>query len=262
MNSDSPKTPREEMEAWLTALLLAELSEGEAAAVRELMKHDAELAKLHDRLQHSISLVRETVPQMEAPSAEALKLSEEKRQRLLTAFKIPPLKKEHQKPKPRFQIRVLEVLAVVAIIGLLAALLMPSLAKSKSSAQSVAVRSNLRQIELAKQWWAEDNKKSAGDAPTAEDLKPYLGGRGEIRSVGGETYVWGRVGEPAAAEIDAKEARKRFGRLPATPAQHESQVSQRVRLSSDGTVAYAGKTGAGTLTLSALGNEPPNVGVS
>src|ERR1044071_9391079 len=114
MNPDSPKTPREEMEAWLTALLLGELSEGEAAAVRELMKHDAELAKLHDRLQQSILLVRETVPQMEAPAVEPLRLSEEKRQRLLTAFKIPPLKKEHQKPKRKVHFTLIELLVVVA----------------------------------------------------------------------------------------------------------------------------------------------------
>ena len=131
MNSDSPKTPREEMEAWLTSLLLGELSEGEAAAVRELMKHDAELAKLHDRLKESISLVRETVPQMEAPPAEPLKLSAEKRQRLLTAFKIPPLKKEHQKPKPFLQFKPLEVFAVVAIIALIAAISFPALNSMK-----------------------------------------------------------------------------------------------------------------------------------
>jgi anti-sigma factor RsiW len=41
------------METWLTSLLLGELSEGEAAAVRALMAHDPELAKLHDRLKES-----------------------------------------------------------------------------------------------------------------------------------------------------------------------------------------------------------------
>ena len=59
MNPENSKTPREEMETWLTALLLGELSAGEAAAVRELIKHDSELAKLHERLQKAIALVRE-----------------------------------------------------------------------------------------------------------------------------------------------------------------------------------------------------------
>jgi len=83
MNSDSPKTPREEMEAWLTALLLGELSEGEAAAVRALMAHDSELTKLHDRLKETIALVREAAPteaEVPATPAETFKFSEERRQ--------------------------------------------------------------------------------------------------------------------------------------------------------------------------------------
>ena len=46
MNSDKPKTPREELEASLTALLLGELPAEKAAALRELMAKDAELVKL------------------------------------------------------------------------------------------------------------------------------------------------------------------------------------------------------------------------
>lgn len=129
MNADSPKTPREEMEAWLTSLLLSELSEGEAAAVRELMKHDPELAKLHDRLQQSIALLREAEPKTSeqiAPS-EPLRLSDERRKQLLTAFKIPPLKLVDRKPKRRLPISFLEILAIAVILGLLASLTMPAL---------------------------------------------------------------------------------------------------------------------------------------
>ena len=133
MNPDAPKTPREEMEAWLTSLLLGELSEGEAAAVRELMKHDPELARLHDRLKQSIALLREAEPKtgVNPAPAEPLKLSEERRQRLLTAFKIPPLKPADRKPRARLQLRAVELLAVVLVVSLLAALLLPALSKSK-----------------------------------------------------------------------------------------------------------------------------------
>ena len=44
MNSDAPKSPREELELRITALLLGELSADEAAAVREALAMDAELA--------------------------------------------------------------------------------------------------------------------------------------------------------------------------------------------------------------------------
>ena len=50
MNPDSPRPPREELEARLTALLLGELPDEEAAALRELIAKDAQLAELHERL--------------------------------------------------------------------------------------------------------------------------------------------------------------------------------------------------------------------
>jgi len=43
MNSDSPQSPREELEARLTALLLGELSGAEAATMRRAIEQDAEL---------------------------------------------------------------------------------------------------------------------------------------------------------------------------------------------------------------------------
>ena len=117
------------MEAWLTSLLLGELSEGEAAAVRELIQHDPELAKLHNRLRQSIALLREAEPKTSeqiAPS-EPLRLSDERRKRLLTAFKIPPLKPADRKPKRKLPFSVVEILAVAAILGLLIAVIFPAI---------------------------------------------------------------------------------------------------------------------------------------
>jgi len=118
MNPESPRTPREEMETWLTALLLDELSEGEAAAVRELIKHDPELAKLHEQLARTIVLVRDAETDKTAgPTSESLKLSEERRQRLIASFAIPPLKPEHSENQPRMPIRLVTVLAVIAVVA-------------------------------------------------------------------------------------------------------------------------------------------------
>ena len=60
MNSDFPKSPREELEARLTALLLGELSEEEAAALRRAIEADVQLGRLYDRLKQTIDLVRAT----------------------------------------------------------------------------------------------------------------------------------------------------------------------------------------------------------
>jgi len=92
MNPEFPQTPREEIEIRLTALLLGELPDAEAAALREILRHDAALAKLHDSLKQTIELVRAAAAkQAEPASAQApLKLSEERRQQLLAHFKARP----------------------------------------------------------------------------------------------------------------------------------------------------------------------------
>ena len=100
---------------------------------------------------------------------------------------------------------LVELLVVCAIIAVLAALLLPPLIRSKSSAQRIKCVSNLRQLGLAAQLYWDDNAGHAfryrgvatngGDLywfgwlargsegtrafdPTAGALFPYLGGRG------------------------------------------------------------------------------------
>lgn len=242
MNPELPLNPREELEVRVTSLLLGELSEAEAASVRAALAKDPELQKLHDDLKQTIHLVREaTVPAGEsAPEPSApLKLSKKRRKSLRIAFLIPPLKPEHVQPKRQVRMTLVELLVVMAMVAILGAMMLPALSKAKHKAKSVAVLSNLRQIDAAKQQWASENNKSADDVVTAEDLKPYLGrGDGDLPApVAGEKYVLGKVGEPVSAELDAAQA-KRFGRVPAASAAPGAN-STTVILSSDGRLNYA-----------------------
>src|SRR5882724_6039393 len=103
MKSETPKTPRQELEANLTALLLGELPAEKAAALRELMAKDAELERLYERLEKAIGLVRETTagPEEKTIAQPALKLSGKKREELLAHFKtVTP--KEFEKPKRKY----------------------------------------------------------------------------------------------------------------------------------------------------------------
>lgn len=132
MNPESPKTPREALEARLTALLLGELSADEAAAVRRALAQDAALTKLHDQLQATIGLVRETVATQAGPVAEQppLKLSDDRREKLLAHFKTVPLLPKlasDQKAKRSWLIPMSVAAALVVLLGIAVSLLQPSL---------------------------------------------------------------------------------------------------------------------------------------
>lgn len=141
MNPDNPQSPREQLEARLTALLLGEASADEAAELRAAIQNDPGLAELYHRLEETIHLVREAGP---APSAQStpqpapLKLSDDRRQKLLAQFKtVAP--KEFARPQPRPHQRtrfdtLIEIAAVLVLVGVLAGMLLPALSRSKSRA--------------------------------------------------------------------------------------------------------------------------------
>jgi len=70
---------------------------------------------------------------------------------------------------------LIEIMIVVAIIGLLAAIAIPSFVHARTSSQQNACINNLRQIDGAKQNWALDNKVSPTAVPTSDLIQPYLG---------------------------------------------------------------------------------------
>ncbi len=58
---------------------------------------------------------------------------------------------------------LVEIMIVVAIIGLLAAIAIPNFVKARTSAQKNACINNLRQIDGAIEQWALEQKKKQGD---------------------------------------------------------------------------------------------------
>src|SRR5437763_11275399 len=103
MNPETPPSPRKDLEASLTALLLGELPADKAAALRQVMANDAELTRLYERLKLAIDLVRETAaakPAEQTPAkSPALKLSDSRRQKLLQHFKTVAPKEFARPPK-------------------------------------------------------------------------------------------------------------------------------------------------------------------
>jgi prepilin-type N-terminal cleavage/methylation domain-containing protein len=77
---------------------------------------------------------------------------------------------------------LVEIMIVVAIIGLLAAIAIPNFVKARKTSQTNACLNNLRQIDGAKQQWALEKGKTSADLPVNGDLMPYLG-RGDAGSL-------------------------------------------------------------------------------
>lgn len=72
-----------------------------------------------------------------------------------------------------FGFTLIELLIVIAIIGILAALLLPALARAKQSAQRIACVSNLKQVGLAFGMYLDDH---GNRFPDRRDLKSSLPG--------------------------------------------------------------------------------------
>ena len=137
MNPDFPPDSREALEARLTALLLGELPHEQAAALHQKLAQDTELAKLYERLKHTISLVRETIA---SPAAQAtaplipLRLEEHHRQKLLLQFKtVAP--KEFVQPRRRATRWLVPVAIAAAFVVVLGALFLPAMSRSKAGGQ-------------------------------------------------------------------------------------------------------------------------------
>lgn len=193
MNPELPDNSRAEMEQRLTALLLGELPAAEAAALHRAMEQDGELAKWFARLHHTVGLVRETVTtgakESEAAPAVPLKLSAVRREKLLAHFKtVTPEEFTSEKRRPR--IRVLELAAVLVIIGLLAAMLLPALSKAKSKGQR-AHRLDVAEVRLAVD---ESKSRQAADDAFRNDEPQKTGSA-----------------EPALRTRGAAASRERFG---------------------------------------------------
>jgi len=92
---------------------------------------------------------------------------------------------------------LVEIMIVVAIIGLLASIAIPNFIHSREVSQRKACVGNLRQLEGAVQTWALEKRKYNGDSIDSVQL---FGANNYIKSVpqcpGGGTYRYFNVGDP------------------------------------------------------------------
>lgn len=95
---------------------------------------------------------------------------------------------------------LVEIMIVVTIIGMLAAIAIPTFVKAREESQKNACINNLRQIDAAKVQWALENRKVTGDAVVEAEVDQYIkGGAPECPANG--TYTYGSVGTDPTCTI-------------------------------------------------------------
>ncbi len=98
---------------------------------------------------------------------------------------------------------LVELMIVVAILGVLLSVAFPNYLKSRSQARKQMCIENLPQIEAAKQVWGMENGKKDGDVPVKTDL---IGPPSYIKRMpecaGGGTYDFKAIGHNATCTED------------------------------------------------------------
>ncbi len=69
---------------------------------------------------------------------------------------------------------LVEIMIVVAIIGMLATIAIPNYARARDEARKQTCINNLRQIESAMQQWALETRKDSDQAVSYSDISVYL----------------------------------------------------------------------------------------
>ena len=78
---------------------------------------------------------------------------------------------------------LVEIMIVVGILGLLAAISIPNFIRARTRSQMGVCLNNLRQIEQAKQTWAVETRQASSAVPQQSDLDRYMGRAGSANGV-------------------------------------------------------------------------------
>ena len=97
---------------------------------------------------------------------------------------------------------LVEIMIVVAIIGLLAAIAIPSFVKARNTSQQNACINNLRQIDGGKEQWAMAAKKTDGDDVVTASVNVYVKGSTTAGCPGGGTYSYQTIGSNPDCNAD------------------------------------------------------------
>jgi prepilin-type N-terminal cleavage/methylation domain-containing protein len=96
---------------------------------------------------------------------------------------------------------LVEIMIVVAIIGLLAAIAIPSFVKARNTSQQNACINNLRQIDAGKEQWAMAAKKNDTDDVNTVSVDEYIKGNTTPSCPSGGVYTYDKIGSKPKCNI-------------------------------------------------------------
>lgn len=104
---------------------------------------------------------------------------------------------------------LVEIMIVVAIIGLLAAIAVPSFIRARQRSQATTVLNEARQMDGAKDQWALENNKTGTATPSFADLTPYLKAGSKLATNGGSdamnnAFIIGNVSTSVRVSVTTK----------------------------------------------------------
>ena len=96
--------------------------------------------------------------------------------------------------KNRGGFTLVEIMIVVAIIALLAAIAVPNFLRARKRSQATRILEDLRMIDAAIDQYAIENNKSAGDAVTWTQVRSYLKTGTNLETSGGSDFLGNSFG--------------------------------------------------------------------
>jgi prepilin-type N-terminal cleavage/methylation domain-containing protein len=96
---------------------------------------------------------------------------------------------------------LIEIMIVVAIIGLLAAIAVPNFVKARTQSQTNACINNLRQIDSGKEQFALEYKLTTGTAVNVASVNAYIKGSTTPTCPASGTYTYNNLGTNPACSL-------------------------------------------------------------